>query len=142
MGAHTMNTSEMKIVQTQAVYNRLFRDTKRWLKELTILQEPGLCAVWRSEPSNSLPWSCNPPAYAKAWFLHHASTGRTSHPTTRPTTGASRSLKAVIPAVAFSGSSSLLLFHIQADRASEHDGLCEDQGKQTLRSAPDRDYQT
>lgn len=142
MGAHTMNTSEMKIVQTQAVYNRLFRDTKRWLKEFTILQEPGLCAVWRSEPSNSLPWSCNPPAHAKAWFLHHASAGRASHPTTRPTTGASRSPKAVIPAVAFSGSSSLLLFHIQADRASEHDGLCEDQGKQTLRSAPDRDYQT
>ena len=71
-----MNTSEMKIVQTQAVYNRLFRDSKRWLKEFTILQEPGLCAVWRSEPSNSLPWSCNPPAHAKAWFLHHASKGR------------------------------------------------------------------
>lgn len=27
-GAHTMNTSEIKIVQTQAVYNRLLRDTK------------------------------------------------------------------------------------------------------------------
>ena len=74
-------------------------------------------------PSNSLPWSCNPPAHTKAWLLHHASAGRASHPTTWPTTGASWSPKTVIPAVAFPGSSSLLLLHVQTDRASEHDGL-------------------
>lgn len=36
-----MNTSEMKIVQTRAVYNRLLRDTKGWLKKSPLCRSQG-----------------------------------------------------------------------------------------------------
>ena len=93
-----------------------------WLKKFIILWELVCTPAWRLVKSISLPWS-NAPAHSKSWFLHHASTRWASHATAQPTSRASRSPQAVIPAVPFTGGSSLLFFHIQTDLSSEHDGL-------------------